>query len=167
MDDRDVDRLLEQAFPGGGEPNGLRQRVLRDSTAALGLSRARRRTWRAAVLAAAAVLVAAVSFLSGRASVLGRPTTVVVTPPDPETTSVPSELVAWLEAARFFEQLGMDERVLLAYERAGRLLPQDRPVAGNASATMYAAQALKSREQGPQERPTRKTPVILAKTFGD
>jgi hypothetical protein len=39
--------------------------------------------------------------------------------------NVPSDLVAWLDAARLFRQLGMEERMADAVESAGRLLPSD------------------------------------------
>jgi hypothetical protein len=135
MNDRDVDKLLEQALSSDRAHEVLRQRVLRDSTAALHAGRVRRLRWRAPSLSAAAVLIAAVSFLAGRASTpraAHEPATVVTkTTDDALTVNVPSELVAWLEAARFFKQLGMEQRVALAYERAGRLLPQDVPLAGS------------------------------------
>lgn len=136
MDEHDVDRLLDSAIggTGGGPPEAFRQRVLRDSMAALGAGRATRIRLRAAGLAAAAVLIVAVSFISGRLSAprAASPPAVPPTVADgPQRVSVPSELVAWLEAARFFRQLGMEQRVALAYERAGRLLPPDAPLAGN------------------------------------
>jgi hypothetical protein len=135
MNDRDVDKLLEQALSGDRAHEVLRQRVLRDSTAALRAGRARRLRWRAPSLSAAAVLVAAASFLAGRVSTpraTHEPAAVVTkTTDDALTVNVPGELVAWLEAARFFKQLGMEQRVALAYERAGRLLPQDVPLAGS------------------------------------
>ena len=165
MDDREIDKLLEQAFSGSDAPAEFGRRVLRDSTAALALGQSKRRAWRIPALVAAAVFIAVVSFLSGRASVSDRQTEIVAIPTDPETVSVPNELVAWLEAARFFKQLGMDERVASAYERAEQLVPQDVPIAGNVPTT-YATEAITPSEQNQEESPVQKTPVILAHSFG-
>lgn len=132
MNDRDVDKLLVQALSGGSPEQVFRRRVLSDSMAALSVERARRFRLRAASLSAAAVLIAAVSFLSGRISAppAGREPTVATAPDadEAQTVSVPSDLVAWLEAARFFKQLGMEQRVALAYERAGQLVPYETPL---------------------------------------
>ncbi len=163
MNDRDVDRLLGQALSGDGPPEAFRQRVLRGSMTALGADRARRIRWRAAGLSAAAGLIAAVSFLTGRVSVprSDREPTVAVkqTTDETQTVSVPGELVAWLEAARFFKQLGMEQRVSLAYERAGELVPRDVPLAGHPPAVTYAT--ITSNEDGATP-PARATSAILA-----
>ncbi|MBN1361250.1 MAG: hypothetical protein JW993_11685 [Sedimentisphaerales bacterium] len=135
MDEREVDRLLEQALSGGGPPEAFRQHVLTDSTAVLGAGRVMRVRSRTAGLAAAAAVIAAVSFLSGRFSAPRIASQTPVPPAvahDPQSVSVPTELVAWLDAARFFKQLGMEQRVALAYERAGQLIPRDVPLAENA-----------------------------------
>lgn len=173
MDDQEVDKLLEQALSGGGAQDVFRQRVLRDSMAALGTGRITRLRWRAAGLSAAAVLIAAVSFLSGRASAprTAREATVAATQEtgEAQTVSVPSELIAWLEAARFFKQLRMEERVSLAYERAGRLLPHDIPLARNAGGVTYAAEISsppRETDSDSSESRGRETTAILAHSFG-
>ena len=173
MNDRDVDKLLEQALSGGRAQDVFRQQVLRDSTAALGAGRVTRVRWRVAGLSAAAVLIAAVSFLSGRAS--SPPAALEATAvakraaDDAQTVSVPGELVAWLDAARFFKQLGMEQRVSLAYERAGQLVPHEAPLAGNAAGVAYAARIGSPPDEtddDSSESPVRETTVILAHSFG-
>jgi hypothetical protein len=66
--------------------------------------------------------------------------------------SVPVELVAWLDAARFFKQLDMPDRVDLAYERAGKLVPHEMLKADGSSATAFAAR--------------KKIHAVLAQSFG-
>lgn len=166
MNDRDVDKLLEQALSGGPPEQVFRQRVLSDSVAALSAERARRFRLRAASLSAAAVLIAAASFLSGRASAptAGREPTVAAAPgaDEAQTVSVPSDLVAWLEAARFFKQLGMEQRVALAYERAGQLVPHETPLAdGPAGRGDWGLPAA-----GYDKAPAKTTITILAHSLG-
>jgi len=97
--------------------------------AAFGQARQSRTWWRAGSLSVAALLVAGVSFLLGRHS-LPKPapeTVPVMTPVAVQTqgVTVPDELVAWLDAARLFRQLGMPDRMGRAVDRASRLLPYD------------------------------------------
>ena len=129
MKDIDDDELLGRHFSGDPPREALKEQTLRDSTAAFIRVRRRRSVWRGAELAAAAVLIASVAFLGGRLSVPRVPGgSVDVTPraaAEREGLTVPSELVAWLEAARFFRQLGMEDRMARAVDRAGRLLPVD------------------------------------------
>jgi len=98
-----------------------------DSLAAFVRGRRSRNWWRAGSLSAAAVLIAGVSFLLGRHSLpKAVPETVpVVTPVAVETqgVAVPNDLVAWLDAARLFHQLGMPDRMGRAVDRASKLLP--------------------------------------------
>jgi hypothetical protein len=168
MNDRDVDKLLEQALSGSRAPDVFRQRVLRDSMAALGAGRAKRAGRRAVSLSAAAVLIAAVSFLSGRVSAprVDRETRTVAGQPavDGQTVSVPNELVAWLEAARFFKRLGMDQRVSLAYERAGELVPHEMPLAGDGVGITYATQT--ETDEAGSTSAGEKTTAILAQSLG-
>jgi hypothetical protein len=143
MSNVDMDKLLEQVSPGG-EPRAIfREQALRDSLAAFARSRRSRTGWRAAALSAAAVVIAAVSFLLGRCSLPQREmeTAAVVTPVphDGQAVAVPSELVAWLEAARFFRQLGMEDRMAYAVDRASGLLPCDTVTAGGETGPVFAA----------------------------
>ena len=40
-----------------------------------------------------------------------------------DSVRVPTDLVTWLEAGRFFRQLGMEERAKKAFDQAGKLAP--------------------------------------------
>jgi hypothetical protein len=44
-----------------------------------------------------------------------------------ESVMVSREMVVWLDAARFFTQLGMQERAALSYRQASELIPYDVP----------------------------------------
>jgi hypothetical protein len=137
----DWDKLLEQGLAGDPPRPGFREEVLADSVAAFVRGR-RSRAWRrAGSLAAAAVLIGAVSFLLGRHS-LPEPAperapvaAAIVT--QAQGVTVPNDLVAWLDAARLFHQLGMPERMGRAVDRASRLLPAD--AAGGVAAYGTAA----------------------------
>jgi anti-sigma factor RsiW len=91
--------------------------------------------WRRAEQVAAAVLIASVAFLGGRLSVPHKlPRSVDVAPravAEADGVNVPSDLVAWLDAARLFRQLGMEDRMADAVESAIRLLPSDAVVASS------------------------------------
>ncbi|MHC4567824.1 MAG: hypothetical protein ACYTE3_18930 [Planctomycetota bacterium] len=129
MKDRDADAHLTQSLSGEPPREVFRQQVLRGLTAEFLRVRRRRSAWRRAEFAAAAVLIAGVAFLGGRLSVPRMlPKSVDVEPraaAEPDGVTVPSDLVAWLDAARLFRQLGMEERMARAVERAGRLMPYD------------------------------------------
>ncbi|UCC96837.1 MAG: hypothetical protein JSW66_13445 [Phycisphaerales bacterium] len=143
MKDRDIDTHLTQYLPGDPPREAFKQQALRDSTAEFNRVSRRRSAWRRAELAAAAVLIAGVAFLSGRLSAPpALPMSADVAPPvaaEPDGVSVPSELVSWLEAARLFRQLGMEDRMARAVERAGRLLPYDASIASSVMGPVFAA----------------------------
>jgi hypothetical protein len=44
---------------------------------------------------------------------------------EPDGVTVTSDLVAWLDAARLFKRLGLEERMTRAFDKAGKLLPHD------------------------------------------
>ena len=129
MKNEDWDKLLEHGLSGGPPRPGFREEALRDSVAAFVRGR-RSQAWRrVGSLSAAAVLIAAVSFLVGRHS-LPAPApeaAPIATPVAAETqgVAVPNDLVAWLDAARLFRQLGMPDRMGRAVDHASKLLPAD------------------------------------------
>jgi len=165
MNHEDLDRVLEQGLAGESAEPSFRARVLEDSLAALAGRRRSHARWRSAALAAAAVVIAGVSFLGGRCSVLRWET--VAPPGNPPvarrtmgsgthttplpaagpvaqaqgTVVVPGELVEWVSAARLFKQLGMEERVGRALDHAGRLMPTDTVRAGTEAGPVFAAKA--------------------------
>jgi hypothetical protein len=138
----------------------------------------RRLAWRRVKIAAAAVLIAGVAFLGGRFSVQPASSTTenVAKHVDIETDSVnvPNELVAWLEAARLFRQLGMEDRMARAVERAGRLLPDDTYIANGQTLRVFVAQSTENQTErvelmgisGPHPS-AESINQILAQSFGD
>ncbi|HCO94728.1 MAG TPA: hypothetical protein DIU00_12385 [Phycisphaerales bacterium] len=129
MKEKDVDKYLSQYLSGDSPREAFKQQTLRDSTAALVRVRQRRSVRRRAEFAAAAILIVGIGFLGGRMSMpptLPRSVDVVEqATAEAGGVTVPSDLVAWLDAARLFRQLGMEDRMARAVERAGKLLPYD------------------------------------------
>jgi hypothetical protein len=76
---------------------------------------------------------------------------------EPGGVSVPDDLVAWLEAARLFKQLGMEDRMARAVDRAAALLP-DAAVGESARAGPVFAAA--------EEWPTRLELPVLPRLRG-
>ena len=129
MKEQDVDKYLSQHLSGSPPREALKQQALRDSTAALVRVRRRHSARRRAECAVAAVLIAGIAFIGGRLSVPRElPRSVDVAPraaAEPDGVNVPSDLVAWLDAARLFKRLGMEERMFCAFEHASELTPYD------------------------------------------
>ena len=131
MKDKDVDKYLSQHLSGSPPREALKQQALRDSTAALVRVRRRHSARRRAECAVAAVLIAGIAFIGGRLSVPRKlPRSVDVAPQavaeaETDSVNVPSDLVAWLDAARFFKRLVMEERMARAFEHASELTPYD------------------------------------------
>jgi hypothetical protein len=148
MKEKDVDKYLSQHLSGSPPREALKQQALRDSTAALVRIRRRRTARRRVECAVAAVLIAGIAFIGGRLSVPRKlPRSVDVAPQataesvprellrsvdvapqavaeaETDSVNVPSDVVAWLDAARFFKRLGMEDRMARAVEHAGKLLP--------------------------------------------
>ncbi len=169
MNSQDADKLLEQNLSGDPPSPALRARVLRDSTAAFVHTRRSGARWRLIALGTAATLIAAVSFLLGRGSAL-RSATEPALAEAGDTVAVPSEMVAWVNAARLFKQLGMEDRVGRALDRAGRLMPPDTGDPGPAFAGVAGAgQEKHAEEADPPDRPESLTCMnrIMAQSLGD
>lgn len=142
MNNQDIDRLLQENLSGDLPGPVFRARVLLDSTAALSRRRQVIRAWHPAALAAAAVVIASISFLLGRSSMtpgLRQPVAEPVVADAGETVVVPKDLIACLSAARLFRQLGMEDRMNRALDCAGRLLPREAISAGGAARPVFFA----------------------------
>lgn len=178
MKDRDTDTNLMKHLSGDPPREAFKQQVLRDSTAEFIRVWRRRTAWRRAKMSAAAVLIAGVAFFGGQLSVQPKlPTTEnVAKHVDIETDSVnvPTELLAWLEAARLFRQLGMENRMGRAVERAGRLLPAGTFIADGQVRQVFAAESIENQIErlelmgvsGPHPS-AESINQILAQAFGD
>ena len=129
-------------------------------------------------MAVAAVLTIGVAFLGGR---LTAPVTVPGTEivaqrqgGELDGVTVPDELVAWLDAARMFRRLGMEDRMARAVERAGKLLPADALIAEDWTLRVFAADSIENWTErvepmgtsGPKPS-AESISQILAQSFGD
>ncbi len=178
MKDRDVDTHLRQYLSGDSPREEFKQQTLHDSTAEFVRVRRRRSAWRRAELAAAAILIGGVAFLSGRLSVPrilpGSVDVALRAATEPDGVTVPSDLVAWLDAARLFRQLGMEDRMARAVERAGRLLPVDTVIADGQAVQVFAARSIENQKKlmeltgMPGPHPSAESiSQIFAHSFGD
>ncbi len=178
MKDTD-DTLLGQHLSGDPPDKAFKEQELRDSLAAFNQVRRLRSAWRSVKLAAAAVLVASVAFLGGRLSMPVTPVGNVAEAPqtivESDCITVSTGLVAWLEAACLFRQLGMEDRMARAVDRAGRLLPVDTVIAdGQAGQVFAAAWSIENQKKlmelmgmsGPHPS-AESVNQILAQSFGD
>lgn len=178
MNESEAEEVIGRSLSAGRPREVFRAQLLGDTTAALVQTARIRARWRMAGLAAAAVLIAAVSFLCGQVSVsrpgAQGPVTAGPGPRETETVGVPAELVTWLETARLFERLGMEQRVARAYERASRLVPYDAALAARLTDGAYAAGGGQSHDQADppdttgrdRGRPNERTNRILAQSLG-
>jgi len=151
MKDKDVDTLLRQQLSGDQPREALRQETLQYSIARFEHVRRRRSARRRVERAAAAVLIAGLAFLGGRLSAPPTlPGTVDIAPKTaakPEGVAVSSDLVAWLDAARLFGRLGMQDRMARAVERAGRLLPVDTSAMDDPTEQVVAGGSVENQEE--------------------
>jgi hypothetical protein len=178
MKDNDIDKHLKQHLSGDKPREAFKQQTLRDSTAQFVRVCRRRSAWWRAKLAAAAVLIAGLAFLGGRLSApSASPRSVDDAPQataESEGVTVSSDLVAWLDAASLFNQLGMQDRMSRAVERAGRLLPSDTFLADEQTLQVFAAGSIGNQTErvelmdilGPHTS-TKNINQILAQSFGD
>ena len=131
MNNHDINKLIEDALSANGASNVFKEHVLRDSTAAFTRGRALRRQFRVTGLTLVILLATAAAFICGRLSVHERLTHGRMIAQNAaeknDSVRVSRDLVAWLDAARFFTQLGMDERAALSYRKASELIPRDMP----------------------------------------
>jgi hypothetical protein len=179
MKDTDVDTQLLQQLSGEPPREAFRQQTLRDSTAALIYVRRRRSALRRAELAAAAVLIASVAFLGGRLSAPpSLPRSVDIASQaaaESEGVNVPSDLVAWLDAARLFGQLGMEDRMARAVDRAAGLLPVETVILGSQTEQAFAAggsvdnqnKRMEPADMSDPDSSAESVNQILAQSFGD
>jgi len=157
MNESEVEKLIERGLSAGRPREMFTARLLGDSTAALIRVRRRCSAWRRAEIAAAAALIAGLAFLGGRLSAPPAPRPQTAPVPREATghqeIRVPRELVAWLEAARLFGQLGMEDRMARAVDRAGRLLPAETFIGDGQTWRTFAA-APSIEEQTKRAEPT-------------
>jgi hypothetical protein len=179
MRNEDVDKYLSQHLSGSAPREAFKQQTLRDSTTAFVRVQRRRSVLRRVELTAAAVLIAGIAFLGGRLTMpRPLPRSMDIEPrvaAEANGVIVPSDLVAWLDAARLFGQLGMQDRMARAIERAGKLLPVDAiNMDSRAGQNVAADESIENQNKhaepmvSPDSQPSVESGnKILAQTFGD
>ncbi len=164
MNNQDIDSLIEGALGANSSSDAFKERVLRDSTAAFSRGRALHRRLRTAGFTSLVLLVATAAFFCGRLTVAHEAVDQRMAQhidDQDDSVRVSRDLVAWLDAARFFTQLGMEERAALSYKQASQLIPYDVPAhqqAGLESQSMLAGFS-PDREDGILNK-------IIAQNFG-
>jgi len=131
MKNQDMEHLIEDALSECSATDAFKENLLRSSTTTLVRGRILHRRLRTAGFALLIMLVTGAVFLCGRLSVPGKALNKQALVHDVdeqvEGVMVSRELVVWLDAARFFTQLGMQERAALSYRQASELIPYDVP----------------------------------------
>lgn len=181
MSDFDIDKLISDSLTSGSANDAFRDRLLRESTGAFVSSRKFGKRLRAAGLMLTIMLVAIGAFVCGNLRGLRYVATEKAPVPasgeNEQMTSVPRELVAWLDAGRFFERLGMQERAVRAYKTASGLIDYGTRefhgaglerknyfcvIKENRRVDTAAAESKVARKS---ERQTKVTDTILAKSY--
>ena len=132
MNSQDINNLIEDALSANSASDAFKEQVLRDSTLVFLRGRILHRRLRTAGFTLLVLLVAGTAFFCGRLSVpselIDRQIVTKSIDASDDSVRVSKDLVAWLDAARFFTQLGMDERAALSYRQASELISYDVPV---------------------------------------
>jgi hypothetical protein len=121
MSEFDFDEVLG-SLEKGPVDDSFREQLLSRSQKTLVRGRVKRRIVKAGGIFSCILIIAVGAFLCGRFSGdnPGREIHVAI---GDENVVVSAELVAWLDAGRFFEQIGMPERATKAYKYASKLIP--------------------------------------------
>lgn len=123
MNDFDFDELIGGMKTDSADAS-FQQQLLLKSQRMLVRSISVRHAIRATGVFSCVLLFVAAAFVCGRFTADSSGRTAAVTN-DVETVSVSTELVAWLDAGRFFECIGMQDRAVRAYKSASKLIPAE------------------------------------------
>ncbi len=181
MNEHDINDLLNSALGGHHSGNDFKDKLLNESTAAFKRVKAFHNRLGITGLILFIAAITSFAFLAGRLSVSGRTLShqhqiAQQTNPD-NNVSVPRDLVAWLDAAKFFTQLGMTERAELSYKQASQLIPMELMQKNIADIGQNNALAMEDKKTGKtnseisenkqKETYEKKISIVLAKNFGD
>lgn len=126
MKEDEIEELMSGFSTSVTPDDGFKSHLLAESTCVLNRHIGIRRRTRFVGMLAMLMAVAVGAFLCGQHAeqqqIVKQPGQIRTTMPDGEKVLVSSEVVDWLGAAKFFTQLGMDERADKAYRRASGLL---------------------------------------------
>lgn len=129
MNENDINDLMNNAHGGNIARHDFKEQLLQNSTTAFTRNRLFRKRLKVTGLILLIAIITTSAFITGRLSV-NKETShqrqiVQQSNPDDNNISVPKDLVAWLDAAKFFNQLGMPERAEFSYKQASQLIPID------------------------------------------
>ncbi len=124
MNDFDFEELIG-GLKKDPPDDSFREQLLLKSQNTLVRSRAVRRIIRATGVSLCILLLVVGAFVCGRFTADGRTEDVTVANAGDNIT-VSAELVAWLDAGRFLERIGMQDRAVKAYKNASKLIPAER-----------------------------------------
>ncbi len=165
MKNQNIDNLIEDAMSTGSATDAFKERLLQSSTATLVRGRVLHRRLRTAGLASLVLVAASAVFLCGRLSAPREPGyrqgLAHEADEQADGVMVSRELVVWLDAARFFTQIGMKDRAELSYRQASELIPYDLPVNQRAGLELQSVLAGTSRDHNNEI-----LGKILAQNFG-
>jgi len=123
MNDFDFDELIGGLKTDSAD-DSFREELLLKSQRTLVRSRVVRHAIRATGVFSCVLLLVAGAFVCGRFSGDGSGGDATVANAG-ERVSVSTELVDWLDAGRFFERIGMQDRAVRAYKNASKLIPAE------------------------------------------
>jgi hypothetical protein len=127
----DFDTWLSKGLSQNRPDLAFQNQLKQQSSQALASGHRKRRWVRSISLTCALLALTLTAFLSGQHTAQTPPTQYAGTShrPGQESTSVvvSQDLVSWLEAGRFFEQLGMEQRATNAFRQASQMTDQVQP----------------------------------------
>ncbi|MHC4740543.1 MAG: hypothetical protein ACYS8Z_01450 [Planctomycetota bacterium] len=124
MNDFDFDELIGVLKTGSADAS-FQEQLLLKSQSTLVRGRAARHIVRATVVSSCLLLLVVGAFACGRFTADGRTRDVTIAD-TADNIAVSAELVAWLDAGRFFECIGMQDRAVKAYKKASKLIPAEK-----------------------------------------
>ncbi|MBN1972698.1 MAG: hypothetical protein JW787_03610 [Sedimentisphaerales bacterium] len=172
MNENDINDLLNSALGGNTARQDFKNQLLQNSTNAFNRGRLFHKRLKITGFVVLIAIITTAAFFSGRLSVnketshqqqIARQTN-----SDDNNISVSKDLVAWLDAAKFFTQLGMPERAEFSYKQASQLIPTEIPQNNivNFGQNSLVAQEEISNKKNPNFYKN-KINKILAQNFGD
>lgn len=181
MNENDINDLLNSALGGNTARKDFKERLLQNSTAAFTRGRTFHNRFKMIALILLITAITTAAFFTGRFSAIDKTSNqqqiAWQTNPDDNNISVSRDLVAWLDAAKFFTQLGMSERAEFSYKQASQLIPVDTmqdnvaDIGQNIKLAKllndFDNENLKITHQEQKEFPEMITNKILAHNFGD
>ena len=179
MNENDINDLLSSSLGGNSARKDFKEQLLQNSTAAFTRGRIFHQRLRTTGLISLIIIFTTAAYLSGRFSVSRKTNErqIIVQHTNNDSISVSRDLIAWLDAAKFFTQLGMDQRAEFSYKQASQLIPVELPQYDLANMGQKSALAkilndfdknnLNITHQEQKEFETNKISRILAQNFGD